>query len=247
MSAPSRARYCTCSGPSGPDHWDAKGKFRLAVLGLSHFEITGAGQLQQAAFDLQGTISREDGHWTYDLKAKLAGLRAELLEPFNPQWAQKLQGLSPVAADLALKGTGLAWPPEQFDWTLDTTAFRDQRVSVEQLKITLAGNPREQNLQGDGPGQFRRISLTAAGPLLSSGKGDLKLQTKNLQPARLGLEKAGATALNGKFSGTFSLARAPWPWPGSGCPATWRPGAAWTRSRCRICGPGLPGSTRSWK
>lgn len=191
-----------------PDHWEVNGKFNLAILDQSHYEITGTGSLQQAAFDLQGAVSREDGRLTYALTAKVAGLRAELLEPFNPQWAQKLKGLSPVAAGLALKGTGLSWPPEQIDWTLDAAAFRTGGVSVEQLKISLAGDAREQNLQGLARGNFGRISLTAAGPLLSSGKGSLKLQAENFQPARLGLEKAGATVLNGKFSGTFN-----WPAP----------------------------------
>ena len=145
---------------------------------------------------------------TYDIKAKLGGLRAELLEPFNPQWAQKLKGLSPVAAGLALKGTGVGWSPEKLDWTLDTATFRTRGVRVEQLKISLAGDTREQDLRGLARGNFGQISLTAAGPLLSSGKGSLKVQTENLQPARLGLEKAGATVLNGKFSGTFN-----WPAP----------------------------------
>ena len=155
-----------------------------------------------------GPSTGRPGSWTYDLEAKLAGLRPELLEPFNPQWAQKLKDISPVAGRLALKGTGLGWPPEKLDWTLDTAAFRTHGVSVEQLKISLAGDAREQHLQGLARGNFGRISLTAAGPLLSSGKGSLKLETENFQPARLGLEKAGATVLNGKFSGTFA-----WPAP----------------------------------
>jgi len=187
-----------------PDHWEVNGKFRLTILDQSHYEITGTGSLQQAAFDLQGAVSRKDGRLAYDLTAKLGGLRAELLEPFNPQWAQKLKGLSPVAAGLALKGTGLSWPPEQLDWTLDCAAFQDRGVSVEQLKINLAGNAREQNLQGLARGNFGEISLAAAGPLFSNQKADLKIQTKDFRPARLGLEQAGETVLNGKFAGACS-------------------------------------------
>ncbi len=194
--------------PRWPDHWEVNGKFRLAILDQSHYEITGTGSLQQASFDLKGAVSREDGRLTYDLTAKLGGLRAELLEPFNPQWAQKLKGLSPVAAGLALKGTGLSWPPEQLDWTLDCAAFRDHGVSVEQLKISLAGNAREQNLQGLARGNFGEISLAATGPLFSNLKADLKIQTKDFRPARLGLDQAGETVLNGKFAGACS-------WPDS--------------------------------
>ncbi len=194
--------------PRWPEQWNVDGKFRLTILDLNRYEVTGAGVLQQASFDLKGAVSREDGRLTYDLEAKLGGMRPELLGPFHPQWAQKLKDLSPVAARLALKGAGLSWPPEQLDWSLDTTAFRGHGVSVEQLKINLAGNAREQNLKGLARGNFGQISLTGAGPLFSNLKCDLKLQVENFQPARLGLEKAGETNLNGKFTGVFN-------WPDS--------------------------------
>ena len=92
-----------------------KGKFSLSSLDLKRYKISGAGQMQQASFDLHGVISREAGPWTYDLEAKVAGLRAELLEPFNPQWAQKLKDLSPVAAGWRLKGP--AWRGPRRIWT----------------------------------------------------------------------------------------------------------------------------------
>ncbi|MCX5889582.1 MAG: translocation/assembly module TamB domain-containing protein [Deltaproteobacteria bacterium] len=187
-----------------PEHWEVNGKFHLAILDQTHYEITGTGSLQQAVFDLQGAVSQENGRLTYDLTAKLGGLRAELLEPFQPQWAQKLKGLSPVAAGLALKGTGVSWPPEQLDWSLDCATFRDHGISVEQLKINVAGNAREQNLQGLARGNFGEISLAAAGPLFSNQKADLKIQTKDFRPARLGLNQAGETILNGKFTGACS-------------------------------------------
>ena len=190
--------------PKWPQDWEVKGNFRLAILGLSRCEITGAGQVHQASFDLQGTISREAGQWTYDLLTKLDGLRPELLEPFNPQWSQKLKDLTLVAGKLALKGTGLAWPPEKLDWSLETAACRNREVSLEQLQLSLSGNAQEQKLQGQARGNFGQLSLTAAGPLLSSWKGDLKLEAKDFQPARLGLEKARETALSGKFTGTFN-------------------------------------------
>lgn len=193
--------------PKWPREWDLKGDFRLRILGLSRFEITGAGQLRQARFDLRGTISREAGAWTYDLEAKLADLQAGLLEPVNPQLAQKLKDLSPVAGKLVLKGTGLDWPPEKLDWNLDTAAFRTRGISLEQLQLSLSGNAKEQKLQGQARGNFGQISISAAGPLLVSWKGDLKLEVKDLQPARLGLEKARETMLTGKFAGTFDLPR----------------------------------------
>jgi translocation and assembly module TamB len=192
--------------PKWPRDWEVKGNFRLGVLGLSRFAISGAGRVQQASFDLHGTIDREASHWTYDLDAKVAGLRPELLAPFNPNLIQKVKDLSPVAASLTLKGTGLAWPPEQMDWTLDAAPFRTPKARIEQLKVNLTGNPQAQNLQCRTRGNFGELSLTAAGPLLTARKGDLKLQTKDFQPARLGLEKAGETNLSGKFSGVFSFA-----------------------------------------
>ena len=68
----------------------------------------------------------------------------------------------------------------------------------------MAGNAREQNLQGLARGNFGEISLAAAGPLFSSLKADLKIQTKDFRPARLGLDQAGETVLNGKFTGACS-------------------------------------------
>ena len=59
-----------------PDHWEVNGKFHLAILDQSHYEITGTGSMQQTSFDLKGAVSREDGRLTYDLTAKLGGLRA---------------------------------------------------------------------------------------------------------------------------------------------------------------------------
>jgi len=191
--------------PQWPQDWELKGHFHLSILGLTQFALTGAGQVQQSPFNLQGLISREAGQWTYDLQAQLEGLRPELMEPFNPQWARKLKDLTPVAAKLVLKGAGLAWPPEKLDWSLETAAFRNREVRLDQLQISLSGNAREQKLQGQALGNFGQLSLTAAGPLLTSWKGDLKLEAKDCQPALLGLEKARETVLTGKFTGAFSL------------------------------------------
>ncbi|MCL4500329.1 MAG: translocation/assembly module TamB domain-containing protein [Deltaproteobacteria bacterium] len=191
--------------PKCPRDWEMKGQFRLGLMGRNRFEITGAGSVQQASFDLHGTISRETGQWTYDLQAKLDGLRPELLEPFKPQWSQKLKDLTPVAGKLTLKGAGVSWPPEKLDWSLETAACRNRAVSLEQLQISLSGNANDQKLQGQARGNFGQISLTAAGPLITQLKGDLKIEAKDFQPARLGLEKPQETALGGKFTGAFSL------------------------------------------
>ena len=205
MSAPSRGNCCTGSGPSGPSIGRLTGSFASPSWSLNRYEVTGAGSLQQASFDLKGAVSREDGRLTYDLEAKLGGLRAELLEPFNPQWAQKLKGPLPRRPPNWLsRGPACPGPRSSWTGTLDTAAFRGHGVSVEQLKISLAGNAREQNLKGQAQGNFGKLSLTATGPLFSSLKADLKLQAKNFQPARLGLDQAGETILNGKFTGAFS-------------------------------------------
>src|SRR5208337_1936275 len=119
------------------------------------------------------------------------------------QWAERLKDLSPIAAGLALKGRGPSWPPAGLEGTLDLSAFRSQGISVEQLQISLAGDAREQNLKGLVRGNFGKLTLAADGPLLSDLKGNLQIEAENLQPARLGLERAGETALNGKFRGAF--------------------------------------------
>ncbi|MCX5894072.1 MAG: hypothetical protein NTW80_14120, partial [Deltaproteobacteria bacterium] len=191
--------------PKWPQNWELKGCFRLSSLGLNRFDLSGDGQVQQASFDLQGLISREAGQWTYDLQAQLGNLRSELLAPFNPEWARQLKDLPPVAGKLALKGTGLTWPQEKLDWSLETAGLRSRGINLEHLQLSLSGTAKEQQLQCQARGNFGQLSLTAAGPLLSSWKGDLKLEAKDFQPARLGLEKARETALSGKFTGAFSL------------------------------------------
>lgn len=195
--------------PQWPKDWEVKGQFRLSVLGLSRFEISGAGQVQQASLELHGVVSREAGQWNYDLEAKLGGLRASLLEPVKAPWAQKLKDATPLSARMICKGAGLGWPPERLDWSLEAGAFRAQGVSVEELKFNLAGDSKEQHLQGRLRSNFGQLTLAAAGPLLSAHKGSLKLEAKDFQPARLGLAQAGETRLEGKFSGDFG-------WPATG-------------------------------
>jgi translocation and assembly module TamB len=189
--------------PGWPQDWEIQGNFRLALLGLTRYQLTGVGQVRQASFDLKANLSLEAGEWSYDLDAKLGGLGAEMLSPFSRQWAEKLKDLSPIAAGLALKGRGPSWPPARLEGTLDLSAFRGHGISVEQLQISLAGNPREQNLKGLVRGNFGKLTLAADGPLLSDLKGNLQIEAENWQPARLGLERAGETALNGKFRGAF--------------------------------------------
>ncbi len=189
--------------PGWPQDWEIQGNFRLALLGPARYQLTGAGQVQQASFDLKANLSQEAGEWSYGLNAKLGGLGAGMLLPFSRQWAEKLKDLSPIAAGLALKGRGPSWPPARLEGNLDLSAFRGQGISVEQLQISLAGDAREQNLKGLVRGNFGKLTLAADGPLLSALKGNLQIQAENLQPARLGLERAGETALNGKFRGAF--------------------------------------------
>ncbi len=189
--------------PGWPQDWEVKGNFRLALLGPASYQLTGAGQVQQASFDLKANLSQEAGEWSYGLDAKLGGVGAGMLSPFSREWAEKLKDLSPLAAGLAFKGRGPSWPPARLEGNLDLSAFRGQGISVEQLQVSLAGDAREQNLTGLVRGNFGKLTLAADGPLLSAQKGNLQIQAENLQPARLGLERAGETALNGKFSGAF--------------------------------------------
>ncbi len=189
--------------PGWPHDWEILGKFHLALLGLNRYQLTGAGQVQQASFDLKANLSLEAGEWSYDLDAKLGGLGAGMLAPFSRPWAEKFKDLSPLAAGLALKGRGPSWPPAQLDGTLDLSAFKGQGISVEQMQVSLASNAGGQNLKGLVRGNFGKLTLAADGPLLSALKGNLQIEAENLQPSRLGLERAGETALNAKFSGAF--------------------------------------------
>ena len=189
--------------PGWPRDWEIEGKFRLALLGPNKYQLTGAGRVQQASFDLKANLNLDSGEWSYGLDAKLGGLGAGMLSPFSQQWAEKLKDLSLIAAGLTLKGGGPSWPPARLAGTLDVSAFRGQGISVDHLHISLAGNAREQNLKGLAQGNFGKLTLAADGPLLSSLAGNLQIEAENLQPGRLGLEKAGDSALNGKFSGAF--------------------------------------------
>jgi len=92
-----------------------------------------------------------------------------------------------------------------YDLKLNLTPFSYQAARVEQLNLTLKGNGREQSLKGLLRGNFGELNAAAAGPLLASLSGDLKIQAEGFQPGLWGLPAAAGSLVSGKFSGNFRL------------------------------------------
>ena len=186
-----------------PADWDVGGRFQVQGT-PARLQVTGTGRLHQAPYTLKGILARQPGRWDYDLHLNLEGLRGEMLAAWNKAWAQKMSGFGPLTARLNFQGSGFTWPPAQFAWTLECSPVKQGSAQLDQLKITLAGNGREQNLKGLLQGNFGRLTLLAAGPLFAGPRGELKLQAEDWQPALLGLPGPPDSVINGKFAGRFS-------------------------------------------
>ncbi len=197
--------------PKWPGAWDLGGKFKLTGS-PAQLQVTGEGHLQKAPYTLQGKLFQSGDPWNYDLTLNLSDLQPELLAALNNTWEEKLKGLEPLGVRLHLTGEGLLWPPRKLELTLECNPFRYRAAQVEYLKLTLAGNDREQRLEGDTRGNYGQLKVNAVGPLLTAPAGDLKIQATGLRPDLWGLPLSG-TNLDGKFAGKFSLTEAPSFWP----------------------------------
>ncbi|MEW6388024.1 MAG: translocation/assembly module TamB domain-containing protein [Thermodesulfobacteriota bacterium] len=185
-----------------PAPWELAGRFQVQGT-PARLQLTGIGRLHPVAYTLKGLLTRHPEKWDYDLNLNLDGLRGEMLEPVNKFWAQKVRGLGPLTARLNLQGSGFAWPPPRFAWTLEGSPVKPGAAPLEQLKISLAGNDREQQIQGLIQGNFGRLTLLARGPLFAHLRGELKVQAEGCQPTLLGLAAPPGSLLNGNFTGRF--------------------------------------------
>jgi len=189
-------------------HWPGSlnlaGKFQLTGT-PSQLQISGEGPLTQAGYSFKSQVRHQAGEWNYDLDLDLKGLQPQILAPGEGNWASRLKNLPPLGLQLRLQGAGLSWPPRNLECTLQGRAFSYQTAKVEQLRLTLKTNGREQRLQGDLRGNFGALNATLAGPLLSSLAGDLKVQADGFRPELWGLPAAASSLVSGKFSGKMQL------------------------------------------
>ena len=106
--------------------------------------------------------------------------------------------------------------------------------------MSLSGNAREQRLQGALRGNFGQINAAAAGTLLASLSGDLKIQAEGLQPGLWGLPVTSGSLVSGKFSGNFRL-------PGTLCRRPGGPGTVGAAAFERPAGPSGLKRLSAWK
>jgi autotransporter translocation and assembly factor TamB len=221
LCRPANGLSCQATGRLGPikgakirEFWDRW----PAAWGLaSEFKYRGTPKganlqtqcvIGQARLDLQGEFETRPA--VFKLKGSLHGLTTGQLKEIQGLRAEKVKGLSPVNARLDLQGTGLPWNPESMEGALTLEPFRFRDVKVSQLHLTLKGDAQRQDFQGRVEGNFGQVSVKSQGHLLPIGKdreirGALALQTKNFQPALLGLPEYAGTELTSAFSGTFRL------------------------------------------
>jgi translocation and assembly module TamB len=144
---------------------------------------------------MRGLWRHWPGSWNLGGKFQLSGTPSQL----------QISGEGPLSqAGYSFQGQvrhqAGAW---DYDLTLNLTPFNYQAARVEQLHLTLKGNNREQSLKGLLKGNFGELKATAAGPLLASLSGDLKVQAEGFQPGLWGLPVAAGSLFSGKFSGKF--------------------------------------------
>ncbi len=185
-----------------PDAWDLKGKVHLEGT-PSQLHLSSSGQVQGAAFHLQGDLARRANSWQYEAALDLKEWPPALLAAVNQSWGRHLARLSPLSASLHLKGEGLSWPPQQFDYSLDCRPFTYGAARLEQLQLAFSGSGGREKLAATLLGNLGRVAVQADGPILVSRQGNLTLQAEGFQPALLGVAAAGPSLLNGRFAGSF--------------------------------------------
>jgi translocation and assembly module TamB len=187
-----------------PGTWDLGGKFQLTGT-PAQMQVSGEGPLPQAGYSFQGQVRHQAGDWGYDLGLDLKGFQPRLWTGDEGSWGRRLKDLPPLAVQLHVKGGGLSWPPQNLECTLQSGPFSYQAAKVEQLRLSLSGNGREQRLQGVLRGNFGAINATAAGPLLTALSGQLTIQAEGFKPGAWGLPVDSGNLISGKFSGKFHL------------------------------------------
>jgi len=193
-----------------PAPWDLDGKFSFSGTPKG-MELTAAGGVGQAKFDLQGRLNAGVEPAVFELDLDLKGLATTQIQEIKELEAGKIQGLSPVNAHLRLQGRGLPWNPENVQAQLALDPFQYREVKVQRLELILSGNAQGQDLHALLQGNFGALTVDSRGHLLPVGKagpgasGDLTLKLAEFQPALLGLVKYAETSLSGTFAGKFRL------------------------------------------
>ena len=193
-----------------PAPWDLAGTLSLSSTSEGG-KIQVKGKIGEAACDLKGDLDTRVKPAVFKLDLDLKGLTTAQLKEIQDLKAQPLQGLSPVNAHLHLQGTGLPWNPESVQTRLDLAPFRYRDLKVDKVRLELSGNAGSQELQASVAGNFGSVDLGASGQLLPVGEtgkglsGNLTVQTKDFQPAMVGVTRLAGSSLTTRFTGKFRL------------------------------------------
>ncbi len=196
--------------PRWPAPWDLAGTMSLSST-PEGIKLDLQGKIGEADYVIKGNLDLKVKPAVFDLDLDLKGLTTAQLQEIQDLKGQPVQGLSPVNARLHLRGTGLPWHPESLETRLDLTPFRYRNLKVDKAHLELSGNAGSQKLQASVAGNFGSLDLGANGHLLPVGEtgqglsGNLTVQTKDLQPAMLGVAELSGSNLTTSFTGKFRL------------------------------------------
>ncbi|HZK14895.1 MAG TPA: hypothetical protein VFC55_10265, partial [Desulfobaccales bacterium] len=196
--------------PRWPASWDLAGTMSLSSTSEG-VKLDLQGKIGAADYLIKGTLDTRPQSAVFELDLDLKGLTTDQLKEIQDLKTQPLQGLSPVNAHLHLQGTGLPWNPESLETRLDLSPFRYRDLKVDKVHLELSGNAGSQKLQASVAGNFGSLELGASGHLLPVGEpgqglsGNLTMQTKDLQPAMLGVADLSGSNLTTSFKGKFRL------------------------------------------
>jgi len=186
-----------------PADWDGGAKFVLQGK-PSRMQLSLEGNLQDAAFDVTGTVGRKNETWEYDLQGNLKHVKPGLLAVYDKSLAKKVSQLSPLSVQFHLQGTGLGFPPAQLSWSLEGEPLQYGSAKVDHFKFSLTGDQKKQQFQGSVKGNMGQVDLKAEGSLLAGTEGQFNLKVKDLNPAPLAPGTPEGTALEAKLEGKFS-------------------------------------------
>jgi len=196
--------------PRWPAPWDLAGTMSLSSTSEG-IKLDLQGKIGAADYGIKGDLDTRVKPAAFALDLDLKGLTTAQLKDIQDLKTQAVQGLSPVDARLHLQGTGLPWNPESMETRLDLAPFRYRNLKVDKAHLELSGKAGSQKLQASVAGNFGSLELGANGHLLPVGEtgpglsGNLTLQTKDLQPAMLGMAKLAGSSLTTSFTGKFRL------------------------------------------
>jgi autotransporter translocation and assembly factor TamB len=186
-----------------PPTWDFATKFQVQG-NRSQFNLTLNGKVQEVNFEVNGAVGSQEGTWHYDFQGKAAHLTPDLLAMFNRSLALKLDKVGPIDTKFHVKGTGLTFPPEKFSWNLETEPFEYGTARVDQLKVDLAGDKKNQQFLGSLKGPFGDLSLEASGTLFTGKQGKFCLNLDSFKPGPLGVKVPEGTVITATVGGNFS-------------------------------------------